>query len=299
MSFAKSACSYAQQLQILKDRGLIVPDEAFALHCLEHLNYYRLSAYRFPLSVQGDPDRFLPGVTFADLWNLYHFDRTLRRLVLDASKRVELSVRSHWAYVLGHKYGPQAYENANLFQNVNLHNDLIQKLDDELARSREDFVKHFRVKYGMQRPPIWAVCEVCSFGQVSHFFKALKDPADRRAIASTYGLDEKILGSFLHHLTIVRNHAAHHGRIWNRKFGVRFTLPKHPRLLASNFSTAPDAGKTIYNTLVMLLHLLDIIEPASHLPGRLRRHIESLDIRYHPQMGFPPDWKTRPLWASR
>ena len=72
MSCNKPAKTYVEQLQILKNRGLIVPDEPRALHCLEHHNYYRLSAYRFPLTIQGNPDQFLPGTTFEELWDLYH-----------------------------------------------------------------------------------------------------------------------------------------------------------------------------------------------------------------------------------
>jgi abortive infection bacteriophage resistance protein len=95
MSCNKPAKTYVEQLQILKNRGLIVADEPRALHCLEHHNYYRLSAYRFPLTIQGNPDQFLPGTTFDELWNLYHFDRTLRQFVAEAVKRVEISVRAH------------------------------------------------------------------------------------------------------------------------------------------------------------------------------------------------------------
>lgn len=298
MTFSKPWRSYSEQLQILKERGLAVPDEPFALHCLEHLNYYRLSAYRFPLAVLGDPDQFLPGVTFDDLWTLYHFDRTLRRLVIDASKRVEISVRSHWAYLMSQKYGPQGYEDSALFRDPITHTKMLAKLDEELSRSREDFVQHFRIKYKMLRPPIWAACEVFSFGQTSHFFEQLKLPADRQTIADPFGLDEKVLGSFLHHLTVIRNHAAHHGRLWNRRLAVTFTQPHHSRDLARNFVHDIEGRKRIYNTLTMLLHLLRIIEPQSHLPKQLCEQIENLDARYLYQMAFPADWQTRPLWAG-
>ncbi|MCX5963758.1 MAG: hypothetical protein NT070_11650 [Cyanobacteria bacterium] len=46
----------------------------------------------------------------------------------------------------------------------------------------------------------------------------------------SYGLDEKILTSLLHHLTIVRNFCAHHARRWNREFTVIPTLPKQEML---------------------------------------------------------------------
>lgn len=298
MSFSKPPKTYKEQLAILEGRGLAVPDRDFALHCLQHLNYYRLSAYRFPLAVQGKPDQFLKGTTFNDLWNLYHFDRTLRRLVLDAAKRVEISVRSRWAYVLGHQYGPQAYENPDVFSDKGKHETNLRKLDEELNRSKEDFVKHFREEYGMSRPPIWAACEVLSLGQVSHFFKSLKNRQDRKKIADTYGLDEAILASFLHHLTVVRNHAAHHARIWNRRFAVKPKLPEKPQELAVNLAREPEAEGRIHNTLVMLLYLLDVIEPESHLPVELRRHVQQLDEAHVPKMGFPKDWKDRSCWAK-
>ena len=76
--------TYLEQLKILKGRGLKVLDEVRVLHLLEHHNYYRLSAYRFPLTLDGNPDQFKPGVTFDDLWTLYHFDRTLRQFVSEA-----------------------------------------------------------------------------------------------------------------------------------------------------------------------------------------------------------------------
>ena len=106
---SKPARTYQEQLDLLKSRGLSVPDEPFALHCLAHLNYYRLSAYRFSFTVPGNPDQFRPGATFTQLWELYHFDRTLRSMVLEACKRVEISVRSRLAYEIGHQLGPLAY----------------------------------------------------------------------------------------------------------------------------------------------------------------------------------------------
>lgn len=58
MSCNKPAKTYLEQLEILKARGLIIVDEALALHCLMHHNYYRLSAYRFPLTSPGNSDQF-------------------------------------------------------------------------------------------------------------------------------------------------------------------------------------------------------------------------------------------------
>lgn len=296
--FSKLALSYEQQLQLLESRGLGVPDRPFAIHCLRHLNYYRLSPYRFPLTESGNPDRFRTGITFAQLWALYDFDQTLRRHVLDAAKRVEVSVRSHWAYVMGLKYGPFCYEDSAIFEKADEHLRCLAKVYTDLASSKEDFVKHFRDKYGLTRPPVWAVCEVLSFGQMSRLFQNLKTPLDRKAIAAPFGIDEKIFVSFLNYLTVVRNTAAHHARLWDRRFSVKFVLPHKPAKLKASLHDDPAADGRIYNTITMLLHLLEVIEPNCRVGPSIYRTIDAFDAIYHPHMGMPPDWKDRPLWKA-
>jgi len=40
--------TYSEQIRTLEDRGLTRSDRENAEHILQHFNYYRLSAYRFP-----------------------------------------------------------------------------------------------------------------------------------------------------------------------------------------------------------------------------------------------------------
>jgi len=300
---SKPAETYQQQLARLKSRGLTVGDDAFALHALEHHNYYRLSAYRFPFTVPASPDQFQPGTTFEQLWNLYHFDRGLRQLLLEACKRVEISVRARWAYEVGHGLGPLAYlENSN-FNDPLLHARTICKLDTEMGRSKEEFIKHHKHHLQMPWPPAWVIVEVASFGNISNLLGQLKNPSLRQAVANSYHLDEKIFCSLFHHLCVVRNTAAHHSRIWNKRFVVTFQLPrKKPPQLWPNFYTNPQQGtgneRKLYNTLVLLVHLLQTIEPTTHWPARLLSHLQTLEPHLLPDMGFPVDWQTRPLWAA-
>jgi abortive infection bacteriophage resistance protein len=297
MSCNKPPRTYAEQLEILKNRGLVVVDEPQALHCLEHHNYYRLSAYRFPLTVLGNPDLFLPGTTFDDLWKLYHFDRTLRQFVAEAVKRVEISVRARWAYVLAHAHGPQAYELAPVFFNPHRHTDALARLDEELARSHEDFVQHYRQKYQMNRPPIWAVSEVMSFGLLSRFYENIRRDRDKKQIANTYSLSIENLKSLLEHCAYIRNLCAHHSRLWNRRFTITVQLPKNsPAAVIPNLH--PAENRLIYNTLILLIHMLTIIEPASTWSNRLVTQLLALDANFLPHMGFPADWKARPLWKQ-
>jgi abortive infection bacteriophage resistance protein len=125
----------------------------------------------------------------------------------------------------------------------------------------------------------------------------------RQAIATTYQLDEKIFCSLFHHLSVLRNTAAHHSRIWNRKFAVTFQLPrKKPAHLWDNFCIDPQHGigkeRKLYNTLVLLIHLLQVIEPATHWPQHLLQLLHTLDPALIKDMGFPTDWQSRPIWQG-
>ena len=299
---SKPARTYQEQLDLLKTRGLVVADEPFALHCLAHLNYYRLSAYRFPFAVPGNPDQFQPGTTFTQLWDLYHFDRSLRALVLEACKRAEISIRSRLAYEIGHQLGPLAYLENRHFADPLEHARTLTKLDAEMTRSREIFIKHHKGALGMPWPPVWVLTEIASFGAISRLLAGLQPPALRQSVADTYGLDEKTLCSLFHHLSVLRNTAAHHSRLWNRKFTFTIQLPKKkPAHLFPNFNlTRTPLGnpneRRIYNSLVLLVHLVQVIEPTSSLPCRLAHLLATLSPSLQPEMQIPPGWQTLPLW---
>lgn len=296
---SKPATKYTDQLALLKTRGLSVQDEAFALHMLEHHSYYRLSGYRFPFVAPGHPDQFLPGSTFTQLWELYHFDRSLRQLVLEACKRIEISVRSRWAYELSHRLGPLAYLENSHFSDPLAHAKTLTKLDAELKRSKEDFIRHHVQSLKMPWPPAWVMAEIISFGNVSSLIGQLRDPAIRQAIATSYGLDESTFCPMLHHLCVMRNTAAHHGRLWNRKFNITFQLPrKKPAHLRPNFFVPPGSQNShqIYNSLILLVHFCRCIEPASHWPQRLIHCLIAVDPARLPDMGFPTHWQSLPIW---
>lgn len=106
------------------------------------------------------------GMRVEDALNLYVFDRSLRLLVLDAIERIEVSVRSQWAYHLAHQHGPHAHLDISLAANpARWHSDSL-KLTKEVRRSDEVFIRHLKATYSESLPPVWAVCEVMSLGLI-------------------------------------------------------------------------------------------------------------------------------------
>jgi len=175
MRFTKPPTTLEQQIHLLETRGMSIPDHNRACHYLAHLNYYRLGAYWLPFEADHSTHQFKTGTTFEDVLHLYIFDRELRLLVMDAIERIEVSVRTQWAYHLGHIYGAHAFLDKSIFNNGNQYQRCIKNLKEEIDRSQETFINHYRNKYDdLELPPIWAVVEVMSLGQLSKWVSNIK-----------------------------------------------------------------------------------------------------------------------------
>ena len=98
--YSKNFLSYHQQLDQLIDRGLVVENEEKALHLLEHISYYRLSGYWYPLLENKQEHIFKEESTFQTAFNLYCFDRKLRQLVLSEIEKIEVAIRSKITYIM-------------------------------------------------------------------------------------------------------------------------------------------------------------------------------------------------------
>ncbi len=135
-----------------------------------------------------------------------------------------------------------------------------------------------------------------SLGLLSRWFTNLKPMTIRRNIAKIYGLDDRVLQSFLRHLSYIRNLCAHHSRLWNRRFTVIMKLPRtKPSDLVADFY--PAENRKIYNTLVMLAWMMDRICPDHHWKMRLQDLIlrHGIDPK---AMGVPDDSVERTIWRS-
>jgi len=176
MRFAKPALSLEQQLDLLQQRGLRIGDRAAALHALAHGNYFRLRGYWMVLE-EPQPDgshRFRAGATFEHALALSAFDESLRGLVMEAASRVEVSLRTQFAFHVATAHGAHAYLDQALFLDPLKHAKCLASLKEEIDRSHEVFIKHYLRKYSdPPLPPIWAACEVMSLGSLSNVVREL------------------------------------------------------------------------------------------------------------------------------
>lgn len=274
---------------------MLIGDDDQAIYYLRHLNDYRLSAYWLPFEKDHTQYQFHKGTSFKNVLNLYIFDRELRLWLMDAIERVEVSLRTQLAYHLSLKHGSHPHLKQSLFHDKNRFEKLNHRLSIEVKQSGEDFIRHLVRKYSDSLPPIWALVELISLGQLSQFYGNLKNRQDRKEIADVYDIDEKCLRSFLHHLTTVRNFCAHHSRVWNRDFTVTLKIPTtRPRALIHSFNCQGKNIRKIYNTLVLLAFFMDTISPDHHWKQRLIDLLNKHEIEPH-AMGFPDQWQQMPI----
>lgn len=124
--FKKPALTYEQQLNKLQERGLHVEDKAKALHLLEHISYYRLSAYFYPLLIDQEKHSFAESATFQQAFDMYCFDRELRHLISNEIEKIEVSIRAEMIYRLSHKYDAFWYTYPDLFKEPQIHKKFLE-----------------------------------------------------------------------------------------------------------------------------------------------------------------------------
>ncbi|ASU15526.1 Abi family protein [Actinobacillus pleuropneumoniae] len=119
---------------------------------MEHISYYRFSAYTIPFQKLNNPNHhFKPNTTFDDILNLYIFDRELRLLVLDAIERIEVSVRTQISNVMGTQaQNPFWYMQESYFKkDFNIYR-LLAQIEKQLAEEQQRLErdeKHIQKRY--------------------------------------------------------------------------------------------------------------------------------------------------------
>lgn len=285
--FTKSALPTADLLNFLIEKGLIVSDRAFAEHCLTYIGYYRLKIYTRHFEDAGK--KFRTGTTFENITDVYEFDRQLRLLCLDAIEKIEVALRAHIVNVMGMAGTPHFYYREQFFENKSAVTNFM--LLGQKAKHLS--VTHYKAQYSEPfLPPIWCLTEASTFGQLSTYYADLALPY-RKRIAKGFAFDESVCVPWFRSLANLRNICAHHNRLWNAELVV--DTPKKAKAYATDLHD----NKSCYARLVVLKALLKTIDyNDSH--GWGTRLKVSMNVRPATvnlvNMGFPLDWKTRPLW---
>lgn len=286
MKFIKPPTTFQEQVDLLKTRGLIINDSEKALQNISRINYYRLSSYFVPFQINRN--LFKPETSIEEIFELYKFDKKIRSLIFGALEIVEITLRTKIAYHFSHKYGPFAYSDPQYFSKGFKHFDWYTKLEESIQISREDFIKNFFKEYDEEKNlPLWIAIEIMSFGQLSFLFRGLERTDSNNISKDCFGIDEKILSSWIHTLVYIRNLCAHHSRIWNRTLAIK---PKVPNKLTEWKGIS---SSKIFCVFLIFKKLIIIPGEWEYFKNNLMQLLKEHDDVNIKGMGFPSDWEDR------
>ena len=295
----KPAYTIANQITLLKQRGMSFRNEATAPHFLQNISYYRLKGYWWDMQADPKLHTFKPDTCFEDILDRYNFDRHLRLILFDAIERIEVSLRSKMIYHLSISYGSLWYLNVSLFDNVGHHQGLLAELKKEFDRSQEIFIKDQRNRYPNQDADAWKIMEVASMSTLSKFYKNLKHQLPEKAIiAKEMGLNlHSELSSWLEAITYVRNIVAHHSRLWSRNMVKRpMEQVKNPSGLWLSNPLLPVQSKKPFLIITCVLYLCNHVTPGHQIKIKILELIQSNPKIPIYKLGFLNNWNNQPVW---
>lgn len=222
MAITKPFLEYSDMLALLKQRKMAIKDDIYATKKLSQIGYYRLSGFWYVARNQSSED-FLPGTNFDSICELYIFDKKLRILLLDIIERLEIHIRNIIAHELG-KIDSLAYQYAFFIDKNQRDHHLkwLSDLDKKVKRSKDDFISHY-VNQG--KPiPFWVIINVWDFGSLSKYYSLL-DKSYQDKIVKHFNIDRASFANWLQQINYLRNCAAHHNRVWNKRFSENIEIP--------------------------------------------------------------------------
>jgi len=303
--FSKPAADLATQLQTLVNRGLAIDSCPSAILYLQNLGYYRLSAYTRPFLEKPNRDQFKTGIHLNQIIHVYEFDRHFRLLILDAIERIEVGLRSRIInQCCLHYNDPHWYLDSSKFHTYFNYGVFIDKLEKEIGirydnrtgqkmlpnNPSERFIDHYYKEYDTPHlPPFWMSVELLTLGSLSILFKGLGDHTLKAQIALEFFVSAKVAASWIHALSVLRNHCAHHSRLWNREMSIK---PLVPNLIKP---ASPNVHR-IQGHLIIMLSMLDIISPQNNWRSHFTDLLNEYDQIDPKAMGFSQNWKNQPFW---
>jgi abortive infection bacteriophage resistance protein len=229
---------------------------------------------------------------------LYNFDRELRIILFDAIEKIEISLRTKLIYHLSHEFDPWWFQNTAIFQDTGALIETLASIKEELDRSKDIFIKEHKKKYkdDSRLPPAWKTLELTSFGSLSKLYGNLKNTVRAKdTIAQELGaVNHTYLPSWLQSIAQIRNHCAHHSRLWNRNLpGTPKILPRPPHKWVKD---VPSDTQKLYLHLCIMRYLLNLIAPENSFSTKLRDLFGQYPSVDPNALGMKPHWQDEPLW---
>lgn len=196
MRNVKVFASHDEQINILQQRGLAVPDQAGAKRILSRENYYALiDGYKEPFLERDERlnpyglEQYRKGTEFGHVYALYRFDRELRMLMLNELLKFEKNMKSKIAYRFSEKFKEMdSFLSPENYSLDSRHHHERDRIISTLANLIKSHKKRDRVKYPAIREfydkhknvPLWVLVNFLSLGQIINFYQVIDEQLRER-----------------------------------------------------------------------------------------------------------------------
>lgn len=222
-------------IDCIKQKGIIIDNEAQVADILNNENYYVLFGYKALFTDKNG--NYKPNTNFMDIYKLSQFDRKLRILFFDTILTIENKVKVSIITNFCSKYGYKETDFLDI-SNYNSNHKYLTKTFAIMNRQIEEkkynhlAILHYEQEYGFV--PLWVYMKLFTFGLVKEIYNILKDD-DKQIIKDNISNDKSIsiknLFTMIHLLVDTRNDCGHDEIVYNhihRRIKISRTIYHKP-----------------------------------------------------------------------
>ncbi len=211
----KQFTTIPDQINLLKEKHILISNDDYASTLLSSINYYRLMGYalRFKRTTDGKDD--YQGISIEQIEEVHNKDKELRLLLLRDIETLELKIRCIIAYNLGsisnniHNMPEYWYKNK-----FDIWHGSIAKSGFSNLKDLPILHHHRRI----EEMPIWVTVEYLTLGQLINLYSGIhKDyiKSTQEHLLSIFQTDASNLYACLNHVRNFRNKCAHFSRLFD------------------------------------------------------------------------------------
>lgn len=295
-----------EQIDLLRQKGLVIDDVSYAKQVLLRENYFFLMGYRHLFLKKDGSRKFIDGTNFRELYGMFNFDRQLRNILFKNILIVENNLKSILSYVVSKNHGfkEQNYLNADNFvkdySKSRQINDLLRKMKRQISVNGKQHAatSHYISNYGYI--PLWVVVKVLSFGIVGELYSILQKE-DQQEIADIYNVSVNNLINYLPILANYRNLCAHEDVCYNNKTSKKIETTKYHDILNIEVNDEYEYLYGINDLFAIIIIMKQILkeEDFALMMNEISYEIDILDGKIESvpiedvldEMGFPLNYK--------
>lgn len=281
-----------EQIEELKEKGLLISSEEEAKRFLLYNSLERLKGYMDAFLVNGN---FVHGTTFDMIVEAYLFDHKLRHILLLYLETIEVSLKSVYCYEFSKVHGSTGYLDSSLYNDSIKYQEVLVKVEKQRAKAanNDPSLKPFDNNGIRIDLPISVYIEFFTIKDITNFYM-LSEKNTKKRVALSLGLTFEnravILWLMMSALTYLRNVCAHGKRIYNFDLLAKPPLSKREKRKLLKDSNGKERINALFGYLFILKRLLPK-EDYNRLKNSiifLTKKYPSIDMKHY---GCPSCWK--------